>query len=393
MTVLQLISSGGLYGAETVLINLSRSLVRSGTGCVIGVFHNAHKPNTEIADSARRQGLPVEIIPCRGQADWQAVRAIRECIKARGIDLIHTHGYKADLYGYAAARALGKPLVATCHNWPGTSVALRLYALLDRFVLRRFHRVVAISEGVADTLRRAGVAPGRISIIDNGVELSKFAGAAPTLAREIQKGERVVVGTVGRLAPEKAYDNFLRAAQQLLADFPETLFVLVGEGPMRGPLEDLVRQLGIEDHVIFAGQRADVPGVYASLDIFVLPSLDEGMPMVILEALAASRPVVASRVGAIPRLIPDERTGLLVAPGDVAGLGQAIARLLADPDLRRQMGENGQAWVRQHYSAEAMVESYLNLYAGLVNNPAAATQDPRASRGSESQRALGRVRG
>lgn len=372
MSILQLISSAGLYGAENMLISLAKSLNARGCHNVVGVFHNSHRPNGEVGNLAQLQGLPVEMIPCRGRADWGAVRAVRNCIRAHGVDLVHTHGYKADLYGYAAARSLRTPLVATCHNWTRQTISLRLHAFLDHLVLRHFHQIVAVSDHVATSLRHLGAPHDRITRIDNGIDFSAFEAAPPTLAVEIRKGERMVVGAVGRLVPQKGFQYFLRAAREILKDFPDTLFVLVGDGPGRKMLEGLAREMRLERNLIIAGQRRDMPGVIASIDIFVLPSLNEGIPMSILEALAAKKPVVATRVGAVSRVIVPERTGLLVEPGDTAGLRTAILRLLGDRELRRELGDNGQAWVRQHFAVDAMAQSYLDLYQRLVKGRAAA---------------------
>ena len=372
MKILQLISSSGYYGAETMLINLAKCLGRLGFPCVVGVFHNWHKPNTDVEARARREGLLLETIPCKGRADWGAVRAIRNCIQTHRIDIVHTHGYKADLYGYAAARDLPTPLIATCHVWFERGIALRVYARLDRIVLRRFHAVVAVSEHIARILRRSGVPQSRITTIGNGIDLSCFRRAKPTLAKEIGRGAKTVVGVVARLIPEKGHAYLLRAAQELLGEFPDTAFVFVGAGPERKRLVELARELGIERSVILAGVRRDMPGVYASMDIFVLPSFNEGMPMTILEALASRKPVVATRVAAIPKLVLHEQTGLLVEPGDTVGLRKAIGRLLAAPQLRRELGEKGQAWVRQHFSADVMAKQYQLLYQQLVNARPAA---------------------
>ncbi len=366
MRILQLISSGGFYGAENVLINLAQSLERFGCKNVVCVFDNAHRPNTEIGDRARRLGLPVETIACRGKIDWRTVRAIRNSIQKHGIDLVHTHGYKANLYGYAAVRPLGTTILATCHNWTSESAPLRLYALLDRMVLRQFPQVVAVSEAVRQSLRGSGIRQDRITTIDNGVNLPCSDVACSRFAQELDKGARLVVGTVGRLVPQKGLEHFLRAAGELLSRFPQTLFVLVGEGPGREGLEVLARELGSEGQVIFTGHRSDLGSIYAAMDIFVLPSLNEGMPMTILEALAARRPVVATRVGGVPRMILPEQTGLLVEPGDTVGLRDAIARLLADPQLRRRLAENGYTWVQQNFSAQAMARKYLELYRRLL---------------------------
>jgi glycosyltransferase involved in cell wall biosynthesis len=371
MKVLQLISSGGFYGAESVLINLAHSLGQLGCENVVGVFDNAHCSNTEVAEHARGLGLGLETFTCRGRMDWSTVREIRNAIRAHGIDLVHTHGYKSNLYGYAAVRPLGLPILATCHNWTRQSASLRVYELLDRMVLRRFPQVVAVSEAVRDSLHEAGLRAERIATIDNGVDLQRFASGSPLFAQEIGKGTKLVVGMVGRLVPQKGPELLLQAAHELLPRFPETLFVFVGDGPARPSLERLANELGIAQQVIFAGQRDDLPSVYAAMDVFALPSLNEGMPMTILEALASRKAIVATRVGAIPRLILPEKTGLLIEPGDAAGLLDALARLLADEPLRSRLAEAGLAWVRQNFSAQAMSQKYLDLYHRLVEERAA----------------------
>ncbi len=382
MKILQLISSGGFYGAENALMNLSIALDRLGCESIVGVFQNAHRPNNEVADFARRQGLRVVEIPCRGRADWGTVRAIRNCIRECAIDLVHSHGYKSNLYGYAAVRPLGVPIVATCHNWTRQSASLRLYETLDRLALRRFSRVVAVSATVAESLRSAGVAPERITAIDNGVDLERFAGASEDFARGIEKNSRLVAGMVGRLVPEKGPEYFLRAAAQLTASFPEALFVLVGEGPARPRLEQLARELKIERQVIFTGQRDDLPSVYAAMDVFVLPSLNEGMPMTILEAMAAGKPVVATRVGAVPQLVAEGETGFLVEPKDVEELKDAMAMLLGDAGLRARCGANGHNKVKRDYSSQTMANKYLDLYHEVLEPRSAL---PSASRFSNDQ--------
>ncbi len=138
---------------------------------------------------------------------------------------------------------------------------------------------------------------------------------------------------VARLDLQKGFEYLLRAARELRATFPGLKFVIVGEGPDRNEIEDMIQRLGLQSTVVLAGQHSDMPGVYAAMDVFVLPSLNEGLPMTILEAMAASRPVIASRVGAIPKVIKDGETGLLVDPGDTDGLRNALARLLTDSDL------------------------------------------------------------
>jgi len=243
---------------------------------------------------------------------------------------------------------------------------MRAYAVLDRMVLRRFDKVIVVSDVVAEILRRSGVAPEKISTIFNGVDIELFRGVAPTLRNEIAPDADAIVGFVGRLVPEKGGALLLRSAQQVLALHQKTHFVLVGEGPSRKEWEALAAELGISQQVSFAGVRDDMPGVYASFDALVLPSLIEAQPMCLLEAMAAGKPVVATRVGAVPKLVASGKTGLLVECGDVAGLASGIIRILRDPELARRLGENGQAHVSQNYSAEAMAKSYVVQYQRLL---------------------------
>jgi glycosyltransferase involved in cell wall biosynthesis len=367
MRTLQLISSAGIYGAENMLVNLARALKQQGCRSVVGVFHNTHNSNVEVAEKAISMGLPVAVFPCRGRADLGAIGVIQDYIQRHGIELVHSHGYKADVYGYGAAKRAGVPIVATCHNWPDKTASLRLYAFLDHLVLKGFPRLVAVSEGVRQSLERFGIPQSRVAIIANGIDFETFATARPTFAEEIRKNGRLAVGVVGRLVPAKGLEYLLRAAREIRELFPETLFVFIGDGPSRHNLEAMTRELRLEANVMFVGKRRDMPGVYASLDVLALPSLTEGMPMTILEALAARTPVVATRVGAVPRIVIPGQTGLLVNPGDATGLRDALVQMLSDRKLREGCGERGQAMVQQNFSSEAMASNYLGLYRAMLN--------------------------
>jgi glycosyltransferase involved in cell wall biosynthesis len=243
---------------------------------------------------------------------------------------------------------------------------MRGYAALDRLVLRNFDKVIGVSEVPSDILKRWGVAPDRIATILNGVNVEHFESAVPTLRNEISASKWSLVGLVGRLVPDKGGALLLRAAQQVLAFFPKTIFVLVGEGPARKDWEALALQLGIRKQVLFTGIRHDMRGVYASLDAVVLPSRTESMPMCLLEAMAAGKPVVATRVGAVPKLIISERCGLLIDPGDVNGLAAAILRLLGDSELASRMGKNGRARIAEHFSAGSMARNYIRQFEEVL---------------------------
>jgi len=371
LKVLQLISSGGYYGAENMLLNLCASQEEAGCRNSLLLFYNVHVPNVEFYERARRRGISVRMVHCRGRADWRAVRQIREYIAEDVIDVVHAHGYKADLYGYFAARGAEKPIVATCHNWVGGTAALGIYNRLDRMVLKRFNAVAAVSESVRQRLTDSGIAEEKIKVIANGIDVEAFerASALPELRGSAEK----VIGVVARLDLQKGFEHLLAAVRELAASFTGLKVVIVGEGPDREAIEQMIERNGLQKTVVLAGQRTDMPNVYASIDMLVLPSLNEGLPMTLLEAMAASRPVIAARVGAIPRVIEDGKTGLLVNPADAAGLKDAMARLLTDAALSGQLAAQGHDSVALHYTAGAMARQYRAMYDDVLGRPLVAT--------------------
>jgi glycosyltransferase involved in cell wall biosynthesis len=366
MNVLHLISSGGFYGAENVVSALTRDLRSMDNWAAVGLFENRHQPETKVAAQFLASGAELIRIPCRGRVDRDAVRFIRGLISSKKLDVLHTHGYKADIYGYLAARRSPIPIIATCHNWTHPTFAVRTYEFLDAFFLRRFDRVVAVSESIAREARQAGIHPDAITTIDNGIDLSPFSNAQPSLKCSQDNNGELLIGTAGRLVELKGLTYFLQAAQMILREFPNVRFVIVGEGPERARLEQLARDSGIADRLLFTGSRPDMADVYVSLDIFVLASIDEGMPMVILEALASGRAVVATNVGAVSKLVESGKTGVLVPPRDATRLAAAIRDMIKSPVLREQMGRNGQSRVREEFSSEVMTRKYLEVYREVL---------------------------
>ena len=276
------------------------------------------------------------------------------------------------MYGYVARRGLDCELVATCHGYHSVlpfgiaRLKQKLYGVLERELLRRFDYVVAVSSDLAGFLRQQRVNPGKLSVIENGVDIDRFSSAIPSADLEKTKAGRLAIGLVGRLTVGKGHRQAFEAAKEFLFQYKDTVLLVIGDGPLKQELELLARRLDIEASVVFTGKRSDMAEVYAALDMLVLPSLHEGLPMAILEALAGKVAVIATRVGAIPQVILPGRTGLLVEPGDSAGLREAICRLLADANLCRSLGEAGCRYATEKFSASAMAGRYLSLYQTAV---------------------------
>jgi glycosyltransferase involved in cell wall biosynthesis len=361
MHILQLISSGGFFGAENVVLELAGQLIRCGVDVTVGVLRNSYNPHLELVEACKRRGLEVDVIPCEGRFDWSTVQRVRRVVKKRGVELIHSHGYKANFYALMSSLGLGVPLVATCHNWPARELKMQGYARLDRLLLRRFDRVAAVSGDVRDTLLRSGLAEAKIAVIANGISLARFEhlnrGDAQRRALGLAPDE-TIIGMIGRVSPEKGHRILLELAAGIHASFPRTRFLIVGDGPLRAELEREYRN----DYVTFRDSTPDIERVYACLDLLVMPSLTEGLPLVLLEGMACGLPVIASRVGAIPTVVTHQKSGWLCDPGDSRGLRDALNVFLEAPERARVIGQQGKAVVTERYSAEAMCHAYLDHY-------------------------------
>lgn len=367
MKILHIISSGGMYGAEAVILNLSRTLNENSHVSVLGVFSNSTNPNLQLHEAASREGIESHLIPCNGQIDRAVVEGIQQLAKHTGADIVHAHGYKADVYTYFALRGTTIPFVSTCHNWLKEGLLVACYGMADRFVLRSFAAVIAVSDEVKARLLKAGVHKEKIYLIQNGIDLRPFGEATPSLRVGSRSAKSLTVGWIGRLSHEKGADIFLRAAAIVLEECPGVKFVVVGDGPDLSTLNLLMEKLGIEDSVSFVGRRSDMPGVYASLDVMVSSSRQEGLPMAILEGMASGLPLVATAVGDVPTVVLDGRTGVIVPPEDVELLAAAMVKLLQNSEARARYGAAARKLIEDEFSADRMAGNYLRVYADVAS--------------------------
>jgi glycosyltransferase involved in cell wall biosynthesis len=355
-----------MYGAEAVILNLSRFLNEGPHCSMVGVFSNSSAPNHQLYERAVKEGIESNLIPCNGQVDRTTIANIRELAVRTGADVVHAHGYKADIYVYLALRGLGIPFVSTCHTWYDNDLSVFLYGVADRFVLRKFARVVAVSDEVRVRLLKAGVREEKVDLVRNGIDLRPFDNVVPSLREVSASDGPLIVGLIGRLSWEKGIDIFLRAVARVVVEFPSAKFVVVGEGPDQDKLELLIDELGVRENISMLGRREDMPSIYASLDVMVSSSRQEGLPMAILEGMASGLPLVATAVGEVPTVVKDGRTGVLVPPEDAGSLAAAIVDLLRDSAKRLRLGEAAKQLIKEEYSAERMTADYLRVYAEAI---------------------------
>ena len=306
--------------------------------------------------------------------DWLAVMQLTSHLRRGGYSLVHAHGTKAALIARPAALLAGTMAVFyTVHNsiyfgglpdWQQQAMAAS-----ERLLARKTDRIIAVSEDLRrELIDRTGINPGLVITIPNGIEVPARMPSGST----VQFRRRLnlpplgrLVGTVARLAPQKGLADFLNAAA-ILCPNTSTSFVVAGDGPLREILENQKHNLGLANRVFFLGHLEDVPSLLRALDIFVLPSLTEGFPLSLLEAMAAGLPVVATRVGGVPEIVSHGVTGLLVPPGSPDVLAGAIQELLENHDLAAAMGQAGRYRVAHSFSLDAMVDRTLEQYQQVL---------------------------
>jgi glycosyltransferase involved in cell wall biosynthesis len=325
-------------------------------------------------------GLAPIVIPGLGRkvsplADARAFVGMVSVLRRFRPHVVHTHMSKAGFLGRVAARVVGVPVVV--HTFHGNvlrgyfgGATSGLFLLVERALARLSTRIVSISQRQTEELRRLGIGrDGQIVEIPLGLDLRHFLDPPRGhLRAELGvSAQTPLVGIVTRLVPIKGVDTFLAAARRIADTTPDARFVIIGDGEDREHLQRLAGELGISERVRFTGWRADLPAVYADLDVVVLSSRNEGTPVSLIEALAASRAVVATAVGGVPDLIGNSERGVLVPPDDPGALGGAIVDLIRDPSRGKELARRGRDHVYQAHDAATLVARIEALYTELCS--------------------------
>ncbi len=359
--VLHMISSNGFYGAENVLLEICKGLQSSSQYYpVVALLNSGNKGHLPLLRECQKHELEYREFNCQGRFNRLVISELRKFIENNNIQIIHAHGYKSNFYA-SFARQPGQLLVSTCHNWIASGFKMRCFTWLDKFLLRRFDRIICVSKPVQLELKKWGVKAKNIFVVYNGVNIAKFRKnkeSGNQIRRHLGVNDLdMVIGFVGRLSKEKGVDILMECASAIHEQFPGTHFVFVGDGPLAAKLENKK-----EDYIHFVGVQSDMPAYYSAFDIFILPSYTEGLPMVVLEAMASSLPVVASKVGSIPDVIDDKQTGYLVRPGSRGDVLDVLEKLLCDGAQARKVGENGCKRIERFFSSGKMVQGYASIY-------------------------------
>lgn len=375
-SIVYMIDGLGLGGAERLMIPLLANLDRQTFEPRVCVFQVRN--GNPIADDLTALGVPVDYLPIPYLRDLSALPRLLGYLKEKQADLVHTQLEFANILGTLAARGARLPSVSTVHTIPSQEemrAKTRLHQNMEFFCLRNFcDMVISVSEEAQRFHREVGrMSERKTSVIYNGIDLARFTSEA--LAADPQSVRREfgipaaspLLMTVAVLRELKGIQFMIRAMPGILVERPDVHYLIVGSGDHQERLVEEVRKQGVQDRVIFAGARKDIPALLSAADLFVLPTLTEALPTVLAEAMSARLPILASRVGGVPEMITDGVNGRLLPAGDPSHLSAACLELLAFPEMRASMGRQGRAIVEQKFDVRVQAAQLRSLYLHLLD--------------------------
>jgi N-acetyl-alpha-D-glucosaminyl L-malate synthase BshA len=350
-------------GAERLVVQLAERMESTHFDPAVACFRQE-----AFAEELAAAGRPCHVVPKRRPFDLALLCRLLRLLRRERIALVHAHDIQSGTYGTLAARLSRTPVILTVHGL-GIFRQKRSASLLPRLG-RWAHRVVFVGEWLKKAAAdEFGVRPRHPRVIHNGVDVSVFQPDEPAAEVVEELGipaDGLVVGSVGNLREVKDVPTLVRGFAQAIERVPNAVLVLVGDGPERPGLEQLVAERGLGERVRFAGARSDVARLLPLFDVFALSSKTEGISVALLEAMACGLPVVATRTGGNPEVVLEGQTGRLVPVGSPEELGGALAELLLDAQARQSYGRRARQRVEQHFSLERMVGDYESLYAELL---------------------------
>jgi glycosyltransferase involved in cell wall biosynthesis len=357
--ILHVESGRHLYGGAKQVAYLLEGLRRYGVESLL-----VCPPNSAIGQVVGEMGIRVQELPLRGDHDLVFIWRLLRLIKLERPELVHLHSRRgADTLGALAARLAGTKVV----------LSRRVDNPESRFVVkwkyRLYDRVITISQGIAKVLLEEGLPVEKLVCVRSAVDVDALQGSCDRVwFREnfgLNEGDQVIA-VVAQLIPRKGHRVLLQSLPGLIVRYPELRVLIFGRGPLQQEIANLIEEMGLENRIILAGFRNDLPRILPCLDLLVHPALMEGLGIALLQAASCGLPIIASHAGGMPEVVEDGVNGRLVPPGDVAALSDALEQLLSNKDLRRRMGEAGRQKMRREFSLEHMVEGNLRVYRELL---------------------------
>ncbi len=363
--VLQFICPTGIYGAERWILALANNLSAERVTVELAITRESGQQNMAVFNNS---GHPCHEIPLRNPFDLSAIRQLARLLRERGIDILHTHGYKSDIIGLLAAKWAGVKVVATPHGFGEAKHAkLKLYKWLGGYALRFANVVAPLSAQLQQEVEALGVRADTIHYIQNGVDLTEIDRRLAECGNNVPAtASSSRIGYIGQIIPRKKLQLLLSVFDQLWTTDPSLELVIVGDGPDRPAMEAIASALPSAAKIQFTGFRSDRLAILSELDVFVMTSSSEGIPRCMMEAMAMETPVAAFAIPGIDQLLIHEQTGMLAPYAQTELLAAHIQRLLDDKAFARSLASRGRQFIVRHFSAKRMADQYSSVYEELL---------------------------
>lgn len=361
--------TGAGGGPEKTILNSPRYLARYGIDCAC-LFMRPPGDAGFVNLERRASAVDAEILAVddRGAFDWNVVSRCLEICRERRVTIWHAHDYKSNALGLLLRRYHPMHLVTTAHGWVRFTWKTPFYYWLDRLCMRGYEQVICVSKDLEASCRQSGIRANRLHQIDNAIVLEDYQTTRPGMKDKARFGfdsQRFLIGAVGRLSEEKGFDQLIRVVGRLIEEGHPVGLLIAGDGHLRPVLQKQIEDSQLSEHVRLTGFLSDPRDLYRAIDLFVLSSLREGLPNVVLEAMASRRAVVATNCNGIPDLIQDGNNGLIIPTQNPEEMYQGIRRCMLSNQLCDSLAENGRRTIEERFSFDRRMQKIVGVYRRL----------------------------
>jgi len=366
--------SGAGGGPEKTILSSPRFLTSLGYKAHCAYMRTPNDPGFQhIAAKAAELDAPLIEVDDRGPLDWRVATQLLHVCRKLKVDIWHGHDYKSNALGLLLKRFHRMKLVTTLHGWVKFTRRTPLYYGIDRFSLRYYDRVISVSDDLQQQCLEAGVKADCCVLIKNAIDCDKYQR---TQSKESAKSQLHIpvggflIGAVGRLSEEKGFETLIRSVDRMIRAGKDVRLIIAGEGDCHARLTKLIAELGQSERIRLLGYHSEMLPIYEAIDYFVLSSLREGLPNVVLEAMAMGVPVIATRVAGVPAVVTDGETGWLIEPGDETALYEKLMEVESNPALQMQIGTAGQSLIARDFSFQRRMQRIATVYDQVLGRPA-----------------------
>jgi glycosyltransferase involved in cell wall biosynthesis len=370
INILHLRSTSGYGGgAEHVIFNICQNLPTELFNTEICFLRPINEKEFPLLQLSKDKNIKAFDIPIRGKIDIKAILLLRTILKNKNIHIIHTHDYKADLYGYFASRKLNISIVSTMHGWIFNNKIDKLYYNIDKLFLKHFKLITCVSNPLIEMMISDGIPSSKLVYIPNSVDniyLNKHS-KSKHLHNIFNLSESIpIIGCIGRLRKEKGQICLLKAFNSIKEKCNNCHIVFVGDGPDKDYLEQYAVSNNIQNRIHFVNYQTNIINIYSEIDLLVLPSFTEGLPLVVLEAMAMGIPVIATNVGGVKDLVHENLTGQLIDSGNIHQMASAILRYFDNQEYFQTLAYEAKELINRYYSNNSIIHKYQSLYKNCI---------------------------